>query len=377
MISMYFHIPFCRSRCHYCDFFSTTAGAPERDEYVALLLKHLQLIRNREQAANALQTVYFGGGTPSLLSIDQLSLLLTACNEYFGIATTAEITIEVNPGSCDHAYLQQLRQIGFNRLSIGVQSFDAAQLRYLGRSHHREQSLQSISAARSVGFDNLSLDLIFALPDQTTEQLDKAIRQLLRQKPEHISVYGLTIEAGTEFERLQRLGKLTAADEDEYARQYELLRERFAAAGYEHYELSNFARPGYRCRHNQQYWRRRTCLAVGAGAHGFVEEGYGERRLTPADLEHYRQQLKAGRDPAEILETFDLQGAMKETVYLALRTSDGIDPKAFKQRFNQSLHQAFPGAVESLSEVLIQSPHRLAIKPQQWLIYDHLISRFL
>ena len=376
MSSMYFHIPFCRSRCRYCDFFSTTADVAERNNYVALLVKHLELLKH-DVPSDPLQTIYFGGGTPSLLTVDQLTLLLTTCHKLFGIAASAEISIEVNPGTFDRYYLQQLREIGFNRLSIGIQSFDSGQLSRLGRCHTRAQSLESVIAARTAGFDNLSLDLIFALPEQTTQQLDEEIKLLLQQNPEHISVYGLTIEEGTEFERLQRQGKLAVADEDEYARQYELLRERFCTAGYEHYELSNFAQRGRRCRHNQCYWQRHTCLAVGCGAHSFVDHGYGERRHVPADLARYRQLLEAGVNPAEKLETFDRTEAMKETVYLALRTSDGIDPAAFEQRFGAPFHDVFSSPVKALDRVLIQSPKRVALKPQHWLIYDHLISTFL
>ena len=375
--SMYIHIPFCRQRCHYCDFFSTTADTTEHGSYVALLIKHLEQLQRNEPTVVDLQTIYVGGGTPSLLTIDQLRLLLTSCSDLFGIAAGAEITIEVNPGTFDRYYLQQLRNIGFNRLSIGIQSFDSRQLLRLGRCHTREQSLEAVIAARAAGFDNLSLDLIFALPEQTTPHLDEEIKLLLQQEPEHISVYGLTIEEGTKFERLQRQGRLAVADEEEYAQQYELICERFCTAGYEHYELSNFARPGHRCRHNQRYWQRRNCLAVGCGAHSFVEQGYGERWHIPADLARYRQQLDAGLNPAEKLETFDRTAAMKETVYLALRTRDGIDPGAFERRFGESFHRAFPTASESLAKVLIQSPKQIALETRHWLIYDHLISTFL
>lgn len=378
MSSLYFHIPFCRSRCHYCDFFSTTAGTAERGNYVTLLLQHLRLLATTRAFNNVdLETIYLGGGTPSLLTIEQLERLLTACDELFGIAAQAEITIEVNPGTFDRFYLQQLRKLGFNRLSIGVQSFDAGQLLCLGRCHSREQSLEAVPAARSAGFDNVSLDLMFALPAQTTQQLDEEIKLLLQQEPEHISVYGLTIEEGTEFEQLQRRGKLSTVDEEEYARQYELLRERFGTTGYEHYEVSNFARPGYRCHHNQRYWQRRHCLAVGCGAHSFLEKGYGERWHIPADLPRYQQNLQANCNPAEKLEDFDRSGAMKETAYLALRTSDGIDLAAFEQRFGDSFHDVFSSPVAALQGVLRQSSQQVAFEPQHWLIYDHLISPFL
>lgn len=376
MGSLYFHIPFCRKRCCYCDFFSTTASGAERDGYVDLLCRHLELIHCNESVNRALQTIYFGGGTPSLLTTEQVTQLLTACRARFGLNDAAEITLEVNPGTFGGEYLKQVRQAGVNRLSIGIQSFDDQQLGQLGRCHNVDQARAAVKAARAAGFDNISLDLMFALPGQNADDLDREIDQLLQQAPEHISVYGLTIEEGTEFERWQQQGLLTAVDEDEYARQYELLRARFSAAGYEHYEVSNFARPGRRCLHNQRYWQRRNCLSIGAGAHSFVESGYGERWHVPADLARYRQLLTAGVDPAEQLEGFDRQGAMIETVYLALRTSAGVDLAAFEERFGEPLQRAFPAALARLQASLVCSRERIILPSQHWLIYDHLIKAF-
>ncbi len=376
MNSLYFHIPFCRRRCRYCDFFSTTDDPVKRDIYVALLCRHLEMIGRDAALKNSLQTIYFGGGTPSLLTVEQLTLLLTKCRDRFGLATFAEVTLEVNPGTFSGNYLQQVRKAGVNRLSIGIQSFADQQLQQLGRCHNVDQARTAVADARAAGFDNISLDLMFALPEQHSEGLSREIEQLLQLEPEHISVYGLTIEEGTEFKRWQQQGKLIVTDEDEYARQYELLRARFTAAGYEHYEVSNFARPGHRCQHNQRYWQRRGCLAVGAGAHSFVESGYGERWHVAADLVRYRQLLATGTDPAELLENFDRRGAMVETAYLALRTSDGIDLAAFEKRFGESLPHAFPSVFAQLRGSLVYSDGRVALPPQHWLIYDHLIASF-
>ncbi len=376
MSSLYFHIPFCRRRCRYCDFFSTTSTGVELDLYVDLLCRQLELMCPDTSARIALQTIYLGGGTPSLLTAGQLTRLLTICHDRFDLRATAEITLEVNPGTFGGNYLQQVNQAGVNRLSIGIQSFDDRQLQQLGRCHNSDQARAAVGAARSAGFGNLSLDLMFALPGQSSDDLNRDIDLLLEQQPEHISVYGLTIEAETEFDHWRRQGQLKVTDEEEYARQYELLRARFTAAGYEHYEVSNFARPGWRCQHNQRYWQRRSCLAVGAGAHSFVQSGYGERRHVPGDLERYRQLLESGADPSELLEIFDRQGAMVETAYLALRTSDGVDSAAFEQRFGESLQHAFPAALAQLQGSLICSDGRVILPPQHWLIYDHLIASF-
>nr|WP_224746887.1 radical SAM family heme chaperone HemW [Pelovirga terrestris] len=373
---MYFHIPFCRKRCRYCDFFSTTAGTGERDIYVDLLCRHLTLISGDDQTFSPLNTIYFGGGTPSLLTAKQLAQLLGTCHNLFGLNATAEVTLEVNPATFGGNYLQQVRQLGVNRLSIGIQSFDDRQLQQLGRCHDGQQAQSAVTAARAAGFDNISLDLMFALPGQNSNDLKREIDQLLQLEPEHISVYGLTIEEGTEFARWRLQGQLKVPDDEEYAGQYEFLRIRFTAAGYEHYEVSNFARPGHRCRHNQCYWQRRTCLAVGAGGHSFVESGYGARRHVPADLVRYRKFLEAGADPAELLEQFDRKGAMAETAYLALRTSDGLGLAAFEQRFGESLQQVFPDALAQLQGSLVFDNGRVVLLPQHWLIYDHLIASF-
>lgn len=377
MSSLYVHIPFCVSRCLYCDFFSTTVRGTAHESYVALLLQQLKVLRLNEPATTALKTLYLGGGTPSVLKTEQLVLLLSACRELFGFAADAEMSIEVNPATFTGNYLQRLREIGFNRLSIGVQSFHSGQLLRLGRCHDPEQSRQTIAAARSAGFDNLSLDLMFALPGQKREQLENEIDQLLHHEPEHISVYGLTIEQGTAFARQLRQGRLETCDDDDYASQYELLRERLTRAGYEHYELSNFARTGYRCRHNQVYWRRQSCLALGAGAHGFCDRGWGERWHVPADLEGYRSCLQRGENPAEVLETFDRVAAMKEYAYLALRTSDGIERRDFVRRFGCSPEKAFPEAQKKLGGQLHSDGQHWYLNPSSWLLYDHLISAFL
>lgn len=376
MCSLYLHIPFCLQRCLYCDFFSHVADTDKRQAYVEQLLKNLQFVQCDAPDSGPLQTLYLGGGTPSLMTLAQVESLLLACGKLFGIAPDCEITLEANPGTVDRDYLQQLRSLGVNRLSLGIQSFDPKQLRRLGRCHSREQGLESITAARAAGFDNISLDLMFALPQQSLEDLKQDIELLLLQQPEHISVYGLTFEEETDFYRRLLQGELVPCPEADYARQYTLLREKLGGAGYEHYELSNFARENRRCLHNQIYWQRRTCLAAGAGAHSFIEKGYGERWSVPADLALYTQEIEAGRNPAQQLEQFDLREAMQEFVYLALRTADGIDLRQFEDRFGHPLPSVFPTALKRISDALLITPQRIVLKPERWLIYDHLISHF-
>ncbi len=377
MSSVYLHIPFCRTKCPYCDFYSQPGSAAQLAEYLQLVEQQLEFLRQDFPDQPPLQTVFFGGGTPSLLAAEQVARLLDRLTDAFGLAQDCEISLEANPGTLDAHKLSGYRQAGINRLSIGVQSLSEQRLQILGRSHSREEALAAVALARAAGFVNLGLDLMFALPDQSKDDLQAELDELLGLEPEHISVYGLSYEAGTEFTRRQVTGELQEADERLYAEHYRLLHLHLTQAGFEHYEISNFARPGRRCRHNQVYWQRRACLALGCGAHGFAEQGWGERYLVPADLTAYRARLAAHQDPREPLERFDRQGAMSETLYLALRTADGLAREPFRQRFGLYPEEAYPRQFEQLQGYLQRVADSWRFDLAGWLIYDHLISEFL
>ena len=378
MSSLYIHIPFCTRKCPYCDFFSRVGSPRELEEYVELLLLNLAVLaQNQAQPQPPLATIFWGGGTPSLLSVTQVERLLAAIDHRLGIAPDAEITLEANPGTVDPAKLTGYRRAGVNRLSLGIQSLDDQQLRWLGRIHSAAQARDSIIAARNAGFDNLSLDLMFGLPEQGPETIARDVAELLQFEPEHLSLYGLSIEAGTDFSLRHERGELSICAEDHYADLYTRLHNELTLAGYEHYEISNFARPGYRSLHNQRYWQRRGCFAIGCGAHGFDEANWGERRYIPADLERYRSLLHTAADPAELLETFDRSAAMKEFIYLALRTADGLSIAEFQRRFGQRPEETFAREYRKLERYLHRSAERWHFDPEGWLIYDHLISHFL
>lgn len=377
MGSLYIHIPFCSSKCPYCDFYSQVGSQQQIDEYVEYLNLNTEILKQETSYPQPFETIFFGGGTPSLLSTQQIERILNSIEQNFGIAADSEVTLEANPGTLNLEQLQGYRQAGINRLSLGIQSLNDKNLQLLGRIHNVNQARKSIAAARTAGFDNISLDLMFALPNQDLSALKEEIFALLNFSPEHISLYGLTFEEGTEFSTQLKSGELSACEESLYAEQYHLLHERLATAGYEHYEISNFARPERRCRHNQTYWHRKECLAIGAGSHSFIGKGWGERWHIPADLKQYRDSLQRAENPAEFLETYDRQAAMREFIYLALRTRDGISLSKFKQRFNLPLEQAFPVAFEKTSEYLHVSSDHCSFKLNGWLLYDHLISNFL
>ena len=325
-LGLYIHIPFCRSKCAYCDFYSL-AGAEERmDDYCRALERHLAEVAPQAECHKA-DTVYFGGGTPSYLGAERLCRLLGSIRKLYKVDKHAEITLEANPDSAtDRKTLKRLRKAGFNRLSLGVQSMDDALLQSIGRIHTRQQVQEAVAAARKAGFKNLSLDLIYGLPGQTMEGWEKTLSDAVGLHPEHLSCYGLKLEEGTPLYRRQ--GELTFPDEDMQADMYLYAVEFLKQCGYEQYEISNFAKPGFASRHNLKYWLMQEYAGFGPGAHSdFGNVRYGYAR----DLERY---LK-GELVLQESETVDADEREREYLMLRLRTVQGVDPREFEYRFRQ------------------------------------------
>lgn len=378
MTSLYLHIPFCARKCPYCDFFSTDRHSPALlAEYVELLLKQLELAAAAGTWSGPLTTIFFGGGTPSLLTPHQVGRILQAAAARFDFAAGIEISLEANPGTLSPQSLAGYRAAGVNRLSLGAQSLDDQALAQLGRIHSAAEIRQAVAWSRAAGFTNLGLDLIYARPGQSPADLKRELVAFLALEPEHLSCYGLSVEEETPFHALQRQGGLALPDEQSYARQFTLLHDGLDAAGFHHYEISNYARPGRECRHNLGYWRRRGCLALGAGAHAFDPAGWGRRLAVPGDLATYRQALEMGRDPLVDLECFDRAGAMAETLYLGLRSAEGVDDRDFTVRFGESLGEHFAPAIARAGSHLHLENGRWTFDLSGWLIFDHLILPFL
>jgi len=375
MTGLYLHIPFCRRKCPYCDFYSCSDQFQLLDIYPQLLLDQLQLELDAGWR-EPFDTVFFGGGTPSLLQPYQVAEILETIAVTAGLNENAEISLEANPGTVTAGSLAGYRAAGVNRLSLGIQSTDERQLRRLGRLHDRAAALASISAARRAGFDNLNLDLMFALPGQSLAELLDDLRRYLSCEPEHLAIYGLSIEAGTPFAGRSFVGDEALPDEDRFAEMFEQLHQHCVAAGFQHYEISNYARQGFACRHNLNYWQRGAYLGLGAGAHGFKAVGWGERWAVPNNLDRYRHQLESGTGPALLQEDFSRRKAMVETVYLALRTADGVDSDAFRRQFGTTFEQAFGKAIEALAGRLKEEAGSWRFSPSDWLVYDHLIGEF-
>jgi oxygen-independent coproporphyrinogen-3 oxidase len=295
-------------------------------------------------------TIYFGGGTPSLLTPAEISSLLEEVRHHFQLDTAVEITLEANPGTVTPESLQGYLSAGITRLSLGVQSLDDRQLALLGRIHTAETARGAYAAARTAGFDNVGIDLIHGLPGQTIEDWVKTLQAAVGMKPEHISAYGLSVEEGTPLAVLADRGELDLPDEDTAAAMFEITSEFLRKSGYEHYEISNFALPGYRSRHNQVYWQRGNYLGFGAGAHSFLNTpGHGGRWENPAALPEYAAIVNSAELP-ELQSSMTHGEAMSEFMFLGLRLLEGVDRGDFARQYGKELEEAFPKIVSLLGE---------------------------
>jgi len=278
MTSLYIHIPFCKRKCNYCDFVSYAGKETLIDQYVDALINELHHLLTTNYLP--LSTVYFGGGTPTMLESRHFAKILGLLTTHNSPLSTIEVSVEANPGTADKAKLKELRKLGINRLSIGIQSFNKRHLRTLGRIHTSSEAIRFYHDARSAGFDNINLDLIFALPGQTLDEWKKDLETAIDLMPNHLSAYNLQIEEGTPF----HLQKLNLPSEDIELKMYEYAIETLMASGYKHYEISNFAKPGFECKHNINYWKNGNYLGIGAGAHSHVS---GKRWANPDSVESY------------------------------------------------------------------------------------------
>ena len=321
----YIHIPFCRRRCYYCDFPISVVGegsvSTMVEEYIAASIKDIQLTASTHQP---LKTVFFGGGTPSLLSPQQLSRILKAIAVHFGIAKDAEISMEIDPGTFNRDRLLGYLEAGLNRFSLGVQTFDEELLKVCGRSHTLTDVMQAIEIIKQLDLDNFSLDLISGLPHQTLKHCQTSLDTAIAIAPKHLSCYDLVLEPVTAFGKQYQPGEKPLPDDDDTAEMYRLTQKTLTAAGYEHYEVSNYALPGYQCRHNRVYWQNQPYYGFGMGAAGYVS---GQRFSRPRTRREYYAWLEAGAIvDAPLTSSTDY---ILETLMLGLRLADGVDLTQF------------------------------------------------
>ncbi len=346
---LYLHIPFCRAKCAYCDF-NSYAGL---DELHARYARALCLEVRRSAAAQPapvprVDSIYIGGGTPTVLASSELGGIVRTCKEAFPCAPDCEVSMEANPGTVSLESLVTLRRAGVNRLSFGAQSFLEQQLRLLGRIHTPRQIGQAVNAARAAGFDSVNLDLMYGLPGQTVVTWRSDLEQALALEPEHLSLYALTIEEGTRLARMIADGALQQPDPDLAADMYDLAVRRLTRAGYEHYELSNWAVPGHACRHNLRYWRTEPYLGFGAGAHSYSE---GQRYHNVEQPGDYVLRMESGTSPREKPERISAHERMAESMILGLRLIQGIRFDEFEQRHGRDLRTVYANQLAALSRL--------------------------
>jgi oxygen-independent coproporphyrinogen III oxidase len=319
MTALYIHIPFCKQKCNYCDFVSYAGKEELIDSYVEALVRELESLRSTIH--DPLSTIFFGGGTPTLLEPKHIARIIGSVECRTLSVEQSEITIEANPGTANKEKLRSLRELGINRLSIGVQSFNDRHLKTLGRIHDAATAQRFYHDARDAGFDNLNLDLIFALPGQTLKEWQQDLEQAINLGPNHLSVYNLQIEEGTPLYAELPTSNLKLPDNETEYSMYKSAIETLTASGYKHYEISNFAKPGFECQHNLVYWRNGNYLGVGAGAHSHWN---GRRWSNPNCLEQYLETATFSRRfPAET------RPDRRETIFLGLRLLDGIAQEHF------------------------------------------------
>ena len=372
-LGLYLHIPYCLHKCGYCDFNSHPENQEESIHYVNALLKELRAYSSK---IYTVPTVFIGGGTPTILLSSQLKQILDTVQQSFNLTPDCEITIEANPATLKLQTLQEIRAAGYNRISIGVQSFDKKELKLLERVHSEEEIHSTIQQARSAKFENLSIDLMFALPDQTIEKWCSHLKQAIDKNPDHLSTYNLTIEPTTAFFKLHKRGKLCLPHEDIQLEMYKTTIQTLENAGYQQYEISNFSKPGMESRHNINYWNNGEYLGVGAGASSYLN---GERSKNTNLPSNYIREIEAKENAIETRERLEPMQAMGETLMLGLRLLKGISIDVFENRFEVSFQKVYGKIIEPLlkQELITFNQNRIALSRKGLFLADSVILKFI
>lgn len=378
--ALYVHVPYCRHVCPYCDFNVQAAAEPPERPYVTALSTELAAWAARPPwPARRVKSVYLGGGTPSLFSPGAIADVLTAVRDRFGLAPDAEITLEANPGTVTPASLAGYAAAGVNRLSLGAQSFHSGLLRVLGRDHSPDDTRAALAAAHAAGFSNRSLDLIFAVPGETLADWQHDLATALDLEPEHVSAYCLTWEDGTPFAAWRASGRLAPVADDVEAAMVEAATVALAQRGYERYEISSWARPGFASRHNTSYWDGSDYLGVGAGAHSFsAMPAPGRRWANVRRPDVYRATVAATGTAVDSDERLTPAQARADFVLTGLRRTSGIDVVAFARRFGQPLGDVFPQLAELVHDGLVeQAAGRVRLTARGLVFADTVAARFV
>ncbi|MFK7923917.1 MAG: radical SAM family heme chaperone HemW [Bacteroidia bacterium] len=368
---IYVHIPYCRQACVYCDFHFMTK-LDNKQAMLAAMGQEATLHKAFFEESLPLGTLYFGGGTPSVLTPDELGKILTDIRKNFAFAEGVEITLEANPDDLNFEYLQSIHALGINRLSIGVQSFREADLKWMNRSHSAEQALHCITDAQKAGFDNISTDLIFGLPGSDQAIWQEQLSQAIDLGVQHLSLYALTVEEKTALAHQVKQGQTRIPDDPLFTEQFLYAHEHLEAAGYEHYELSNYALPGYRSQHNSAYWQGKPYLGIGPSAHSFDGK---KRHWNVANNQKYIQAFREAVSPIEASETLSRKDRYHEYIMTQLRKKEGIDMQHIEAEFVSNWQQLFgPYIGELMAEgLMIRKENWFALTPLGWMLSDEII----
>ncbi|MDK8385926.1 radical SAM family heme chaperone HemW [Streptococcus xiaochunlingii] len=368
--SAYVHIPFCTQICYYCDFSKVFIKNQPVDAY----LEHL-IQETRSYEIGKLRTLYIGGGTPTALSAQQLAYLLTELPKVMDLSEVEEFTIEANPGDLDPDKIAVLKDSQVNRVSLGVQTFDNKMLKKIGRSHQEQDIYDNIRHLKQAGFDNISIDLIYALPGQTMDQVKENVAKAIDLDIPHMSLYSLILENHTVFMNRMRRGKLPLPKEELEAEMFEYIIEELEKAGFEHYEISNFSKPGFESRHNLVYWDNAEYYGLGAGASGYVD---GIRYKNHGPIRHYLEAVEAGK--ARITEEhLTLEEKMEEELFLGLRKKTGVSKARFEEKFGVSFDQRYGQVVASLTEqgLLVPDDKQVRMTKRGLFLGDTVAEKFI
>ncbi|MGT2828088.1 radical SAM family heme chaperone HemW [Streptococcus himalayensis] len=368
--SAYVHIPFCTQICYYCDFSKVFIKNQPVDRYLEYLIREFE-----SYEIGKLRTLYIGGGTPTALSAPQLDFLLRHLTENLDLSALEELTIEANPGDLDEEKIAVLKNSAVNRVSLGVQTFDNRMLKQIGRSHQEQDIYENITNLKKAGFDNISIDLIYALPKQTMEQVQENVAKALSLDIPHMSLYSLILENHTVFMNRMRRGKLPLPKEDLEAEMFEYIITELKKAGFDHYEISNFSKPGFESRHNLMYWDNAEYYGLGAGASGYVQ---GVRYKNHGPIRHYLEAVEAGN--ARITEEhLTLKEKMEEEMFLGLRKKSGVSKKRFEEKFGQSFEGLYGEIVADLITQGLLVPDKEMVRMTQKGLFlgDTVAEKFI
>ncbi|MGB4397911.1 MAG: radical SAM family heme chaperone HemW [Daejeonella sp.] len=370
MAGIYLHIPFCKKACHYCDFHFSTS--PVYKNQMVNALRREILLRKDYTGSEQIETIYFGGGTPSVLSADELGMLIHEITEHYPVSAYAEITLEANPDDLNPQKVKEFRQLPINRFSIGVQSFFEEDLKWMNRAHTASEGYSSIKRIQDAGFENITVDLIYGYPLLSGEKWKYNIRELIGLQVPHISSYSMTVEPATALASFINKGVQKPMNEVQSARQFEMLIDELQNAGFEHYEISNFAKPGWHSRHNSNYWEGVNYMGIGPSSHSFNGES---RQWNISNNSKYIAALEGNKIPFE-METLTVENRINEYIMTSLRTSKGMDLNLISERFHSDYSSKIIEAMEPFLDKkwAIIEDHKVKLTREGKLFADHVAS---